>query len=171
MQVRRHIRLILVAAVMAVAVIVMSSGTASANYAGISDSFDENRGLPGAGLQRYQGHYMGGTRWVENQYDNAFTMHRSDMIYSNNQWVEGPFTNVEIYRNGNFLFRVPSWSFDPDPEFIPPGWYRQGGISHNYTVSISNTGTVKARGNMGFHLCDASGCAGGLWLYGEWYLW
>ena len=51
---------------------------------------------------------------MENQYDNAFTMHRSDMIYSNDKDVEDPFTNVEIYHNGNFLFRVPSTSFRPD---------------------------------------------------------
>ena len=71
---------------------------------------------------------------MENQYDNAFTVHRSDMIYSNDKDVEDPFTNVEIYHNGNFLFRVPSPSFRPDPAFIPGGWHRQGGVSHNYTV-------------------------------------
>ena len=108
---------------------------------------------------------------MENQYDNAFTVHRSDMIYSNNTNVANPFTNVEIYYNDNLLFRVPSTSFSPDPAFIPGGWHRQGGRSHNYTVSISRSGTVKARGNLGWRQCNSHGCAGGLWLYWEWNLW
>ena len=52
--------MILALAVVAV-MVAMTSGTASANYAGMSDSFDEVRGLPGSAWERYQGHYMGGS--------------------------------------------------------------------------------------------------------------
>ena len=167
----RHIRAILVIAIVAI-MSALASNTVSADYAGISSApFDEQLGLPGAAAQRYQGSYLGGTGWVENQYNNAFTLHRSDMIYSNSANVTLPFTNVEIFHNDSFLFRVPSTSFSPDPAFTPAGWHRQGGVSTNYTVSITNNGTVKAIGHLGFILCDGQGCAGGLHLTGDWDLW
>ena len=98
-------------------------------------------------------------------------MHRSDMIYSNNKDVRDPFTNTVIYHNGDFLFRVPAPSFIPDPAFIPADWFRKGGVSTDYTVSISNSGTVDGEGNMGWRLCNWTGCYGGVWLQGDWDLW
>ena len=129
-------------------------------------------GPPGGAVERYQGNCIGGTTWVENQHDNAFVQHRSGMIYSHDKDVEDPFTNVVIYHKGNFLFRVPSTSFTHNPsDLIPVGWFRQGGTSTNYTVSITNNGTVDAEGNMGWKLCNWTGCYGGVRLQGEWDWW
>ena len=167
---RRRALMVLMVAILAIAA-AMTNGLTSAESAGTSFPFIVFAGPPGSPAQVYNGHYWGGTNWVENQYDNAFTSHQSEMIYDNGKDVEDPFTNVEIYHNGDFQFRVPATSFSPDPAFIPSGWHRQGGISHDYTVSITRNGTVDAKGNMGWRLCDRTGCYGGVWLQGEWDLW
>ena len=153
----------------------MAANTVSADSSGFSASFDETVSLPGSAAERYQGNYLGSVSWVENQsynvYYNAFTLYRSDMTYNNDAYVFDPFTNIEIYRNGSFLFRVPSTSFTPDPAFIPTGWHRKGGTSTSYTFSILSSGTVRAKGNLGFRLCAGGHCAAGLHLSGQWNLW
>ena len=106
-----------------------------------------------------------------NQYDNYFTSHRNGMLYSNNANVAGPFTNIDIFHNDNFQFRVPTYAYTQDSAVIPTGWYRQGGITYGYNFSMLNYGSVRAEGNMGFQLCSGGMWASGVWLRGEWDLW
>ena len=148
----------------------MMTNPVSADSAGVVASFDVTAGVPGSASQRYQGNYQGHVWWTEYTYYHLLTTYRSDMIYDNNNNVFDPFTNIDIYKDGDFLFRVPSTDFVADPAFIPAGWHRQGGLA-DYNYWIAGSATVKSRGNMGFRLCAGGHCASGVHMYAEWDLW
>ena len=149
----------------------MTANTVSAGFAGVYGTFDVGRTLPGAATERYQGTYTGNNTWVENQYDNRFLSHRSDLLYSNNTNVTGPFTNIDVFHNDSFQFRVPTWAYTQDPHIIPASWYRQGGITYGYNYSMLSYGSVRAEGNAGFQLCSGGMCGSGVLVRGEWNLW
>ena len=96
---RRRALMVLMVAILAIAA-AMTNGLTSAESAGTSFPFIVFAGPPGSPAQVYNGHYWGGTNWVENQYDNAFTSHQSEMIYDNGKDVvherEQNFTTTVI---------------------------------------------------------------------------